>query len=195
MISSDVEAAQAPRSLADNMSDLSQHYHDHDGHYQRNQSLETSSQKVTATQQRMHQTAKMTPAANKFSTMIPSYSGPDLDTNSVAMTAKPNQVYRKQSPHTKNAAYLQKTQHKYTFVPRKASHTLVTKQSELSKVARANQKAYQPTRFVEQMVMKDKSYPVALTSKAEMDLQLRDLEYKIGTSDRKYNETCSELRA
>ena len=40
----------------------------------------------------------------------------------------------------------------------------------------------------------NEDFSAAITSKAEIDLQLRDLEYKIGAADRKNLESFNELR-
>lgn len=98
MISSEVDAA--PRSLADQMSELSQRFdHENDTNHL-NGGLETASHKVYK-----QNSAKLTPAVFKSGKLGGRFQGAEsiTDVNSVAMTAKPSQSFRNQyqgpSPH------------------------------------------------------------------------------------------------
>ena len=93
MISSEMEAAGATRSLADHMSDFSYHHENDANHH--NGSIEMSSHKV----------AKLTPAAFRSSKLGGGYrhQGTDSiinDANSVAITNKPSHSYRNSAFYT-----------------------------------------------------------------------------------------------
>lgn len=199
MISSDVDVA--PRSLADQLSDFSQRFdHENDGHGEQ-PSHETSSQKIGKGSK------KLTPAAFRSTKLR--YGGGDsrTDVNSVAITAKHSQSYR----NTNNVNN-----------PTPYSKTLAMKQAELASTAKRpsrdyrqaqqygpGESQYDNTRNVNQQMSKtrfeindqynnakdcSRAQQPALASRAEIDLQVRDLEYKIGAADRKNQESFNELR-
>ena len=161
MISSEVDVA--PRSLADQMSDFSQRFdHDHDANHP-NGSHETSSHKVYK-----QNSAKLTPAAYQSR-----FQGVEsiTDVNSVAITNKPNQSYHNKYPPSKTLLYKQRQQ-----------------QQDMGSTQKRNmaEAQYVSNAFAgDQSVSSRNGGGVTLQSRAEMDLQLRDLEYKIGAGDRK----------
>ena len=190
MISSDVDAA--PRSLADQLSDLSQRF-DHDnegmsGH--NNASHETNSHKI-----QRQRSSKLTPAAFQYKYG----SGRDTDVNSVAITNKPGQSYGK---------YTQDHAKKHSKTPAdlggKKNYTTKDFKNQLQG---PNELQYEQMRYPVQIFNTrfdnenfgnfaeslNNEYPVAVQSRAEIDLQLRDLEYKIRAADRKQQESFSEL--
>ena len=181
MISSEVDAA--PRSLADQLSDLSQRFDQEP--YNHNASHETSSQKVY--KQSM---SKLTPAAYKSNTMKRYGQGVDsrTDVNSVAITAKPSH----QQSYSKTVKMQAATQKKAL---QKDQRSMLEPQFDHG-VRHAHEMQY-PTngsRETLKAAVGSNGYPVALQSRAEMDLQLRDLEYKIRGFDKQNQEAFNELR-
>ena len=208
MISSDVDVA--PRSLADQLSDFSQRFdHENDGQGEQ-PSHETSSQKIGKGSK------KLTPAAFRSTKLR--YGGGDsrTDVNSVAITAKHSQSYR----NTNNVN--NPTPYSKTLAMKQAELASTAKRPSRDYRQQAQygpgESQYDNTRNVKPQVSKTRyemndqykhsvapmssrdalngynpSQP-ALASRAEIDLQLRDLEYKIGAADRKNLESFNELR-
>ena len=141
---------------------------------------ETSSQKVYK-----QYPSKLTPAAFKNRLKYGGTSSVN-DANSIAMTAKPGNSFHlgTTNPYSKTLAHMQHNE-LATTQKRWDSGKQGPQESR-------NEQMRQPSSYMQLEPVGSReiggahnAYPVALQSRAEMDLQLRDLEYKIGAAERK----------